>query len=166
MIEAQQYFMEIPLAKIYAPTLKRTTETAEIISSGIIAHPKVVAADEAKTWNMGFLVGSLKKPNKPVVNYFMNHPDEAPTGGESMNSFQERFLPWIKEREEEVDEKGKPILIILSGSNLRALGVEMYDDRIVLDLDEGGVACLKKQDGKWTARVIFGHKDDEDERIS
>ncbi len=166
LVKAQQYLKDIPLAAIYAPTLKRTTETAQIIQSGCISDPVIISADQSKTWNLGTLMGTTKKPNRPIVTHFMENPHEKPNGGESLDEFRARFLPWIAEREAEVSEHKQPILLIMSGSNLRELSTQLYGDKEVLDMDEGGLLTLKKSDLSWQGRVIFGHKDEEDEWLS
>lgn len=166
LIQAQQYLKEVPISHIYAPTLKRTTETAHIIASGLLNDPKIIPSDVAKTWNLGTLMGTSKKPNKPIVSHFMEHPEEKPEGGESLKEFRDRYLPWLEERKKEVLEDGKPILLVLSGSNLRELSVQLYDDKTKLDLDEGGMLKLEYKDGKWEGKVIFGHKDEKNEYLS
>lgn len=161
LINAQQYLKDKPITKIFAPTLKRTTETAHLLKSGLLTNPDIVPADDARTWHLGTLMGSKKKPNKPIVKYFMNHATETPTGGESFDSFKNRFNSWIADRQKEVDDDQGPYLVVLSGSNLRELGLKLYGDTNVLDMDEGGLAALSKVDGKWHGNVIFGHKDDD-----
>src|SRR5438105_6774146 len=118
-IRAQRYLQDVSLKTVYAAPLKRTIETAEIMSSGCLHKPGIVIAKELMTWNMGKLTGAPKQANKSVVKYFIDHPNEVAAGGESLNAFHDRFLGWLEERKGEVQEGESPILIILSGSNLR-----------------------------------------------
>lgn len=166
LIPAEQTLKLVPIRKIYAPTLKRTTQSAEIMQSGVISHPEIIPADSAKTWNLGALAGTPKKPNREIVQHYMDSPDETPEGGESLNDFRSRFLPWFESRKAEVQNGEGPILVITSGSALREVSIALYNNDNTLDLDEGGLFVLEPKGEEWTARVILGHKDDQDEEFS
>jgi broad specificity phosphatase PhoE len=98
IIPAQQYLKDLPkpICCIYAPSLKRNIETAEIIQSGMgIDQAEIVVNDDMRTWNLGKkLVGSKKYPNRPIVKYYMKRPSEKPEGGESLDEFRDGFLTW------------------------------------------------------------------------
>lgn len=160
LIESQQMLKTIPLAKIYTPDLKRTTETADLVQSGVLSDPKIVIDDNAKTWNLGILAGTKKRYSRPEVQMLIKSPDMAPQGGESYNSFCQRFLPWFEKRAKEVNKSGKPILVICSGSNLRLLGEWLLGNQDAVDLTEGGLAALHYTAGKWSGEVLLGHEDD------
>jgi broad specificity phosphatase PhoE len=166
LIKAQQYLKNVPLTCIYAASLKRTKETGEIIASGVLSNPSVEIADELKTWNLGNMMGTVKKPNKPIVKFYMSNPDEKPVGGESMSEFRKRFLPWLENLKEEVKEGSGPVLVVVSGTNLREISQSLYGDVEVLNLDEGGLLCLQPSGDSWHSQVIFGHKDDEEDYSS
>jgi broad specificity phosphatase PhoE len=166
LIAAQQYLKDTPIKAIYAPALKRTKETAEIIQSGIISHPPLIIADEAKTWNLGTLMGTPKKPNKPIVGYFMDHPNDRPEGGESMFEFRTRFIPWLQDRKQDVLDGAGPILIITSGSNLREISYQTTGDKSAYDIDEGGLLVLFPDERGWAGSVILGSKDSDDGKLS
>ena len=166
LLTAEQFLKDFPIKAIYSASLKRTKETAEIMSSGLISHPPTIQDDAAKTWNLGTLVGTPKKPNKPLVSHFMNHTADVPAGGESRDAFRDRFMPWLEARKAEVLAGRGPILLVLSGSNIREISQAMYGDEDTLDLDEGGLAVLYPEDGKWATEVIFGHKDEDNEWLS
>ena len=160
IIPAQQYLKDLsPLVCIYAPPMKRNVETAEIIQSGMgIDEPDIVICEEAKTWNLGKqLIGSQKYPARPIVKYFMDHPDETPEGGESMNAFHKRFLTWIKGIMGE--KRGGAVLIVLSGSSIRALSEHLTGDRESLELDEGGLMKMTPTGKMWNSNIIFGGKE-------
>lgn len=166
LLKAEQFLNTFPIKAIYAPSLKRTTESAEILGSGILSHPPVIVSDDAKTWNFGVLAGTIKKENRSLIEHFMKHTHEAPEGGESRDSFRNRFLPWLDARKFEVkDEKG-PILAVLSGSNIREISFQLFEDEDKLDLDEGGLMVMYPDGDKWSAEVIFGHKDTDNDWLS
>jgi broad specificity phosphatase PhoE len=167
LLTAQQFLKDIPLTQIYAPDFLRTSESANLVASGTISRPEVVvASDDAKTWNLGVFAGTQKKPNKPKVQYFMDHPDKVPEGGESYNHFKDRFFGWLDKVQDKVKDGKGPILLVLSGSNLRALSLKMTSDRDTLDLDEGGLLSLVYKDDKWDSKVLFGQKDETNEWLS
>ena len=165
IIPAQQYLKDLPksLCCIYAPSLKRTTETADIIQSGMgVEPPDVVVSDEAKTWNLGKkLLGSKKYPNKPIVRFYMKHPDKTPEDGESMNAFRKRFLTWFKGIMAE--KRAGPVLLVVSGSNIREISQFIAGDREALDLDEGGLIELSYDNHKWVGVPILGGKHESEE---
>ena len=168
LITVQQYLKDIPLKKIYAPDFLRTSESAAIIASGTISHPQVVvASDDSKTWNLGVFAGTEKEPNKPKVQYFMDNPDKVPEGGESYNAFTKRFFSWLDGIQDKVRKGEGPILLVLSGSSIRAISVKQTGDRKKLDLDEGGLMLMTpKGKDEWNAKVVFGHKDETNEWLS
>lgn len=159
VIPAQQYLKAIPLSCIYAPSLKRTQETASIVASGNVSEPDVETSDAAKTWNLGTLAGVRKRYGHPAVQRLMGNPTEAPLGGESYADFKKRFMPWFKKRMAGA-KSGGPILVVCSGSNLRCIGKELFGDTSALDMDEGGLAVLRLSGGAWHPEIIFGAKDE------
>jgi broad specificity phosphatase PhoE len=159
LMQAQQYLKGVPLTKIVCSNLLRTEQTARIIESGTMSDPKVTAASEARTWDLGVIAGTKKRYGRPEVQRLLENPDEAPSGGETYNNFKGRFLPWFKKQ---IAGPG-PILFVGSGSNLRLIGLEFVGDIDALDLDEGGLACLRSMDGPWYCEVIMGPDDNKEE---
>lgn len=168
IIPAQQYLKDVPdqIKKIYAPSLKRTHETAEIIQSGMgTKPPKIVVSDKARTWNLGKeLIGGKKNANRPVVEFYMRHKDKTPEDGESMNDFKKRFMGWFKDVAGA--KRSSAILLVLSGSNIRELSQELTGNREVLDLDEGGLLCLRQEGKMWYGTIVCGGKHQSEEEPS
>lgn len=159
VIPAQQCLKTEPIACIYAPDLKRTMETAHLVASGTLSKPRVEEANDSKTWNLGVLAGTHKRYGRPAVKRLIANPDDSPLGGESFNTFKNRFLPWFHAQLDEAIKSGEPILIVCSGSNLRLVGQELFNDADSLDLDEGGLVALYHSDGAWHEEVLIGAKD-------
>lgn len=160
LIPAQQLVKNIPLSAIHVPDLKRTQETGEIIKSGTMSDPKLVVSPQARTWNLGLIAGTRKEEGRPKVKQLKENPDTAPPGGESFNEFKGRFLPWFNKVAKQVVKSGEPVLMVLSGSNLRILGTDLLNsDESEVDLDEGGLAALHCVGGTWHAEVFLGHED-------
>jgi broad specificity phosphatase PhoE len=165
LMDAQQYLKMSPITEVYAPSLRRAEETAHIIASGILTHPALHIADELRTWNMGTLIGSKKKPNKPLVHFFMDHPNERVPQGESQVEFFKRFLPYLWKLVSRAKSVG-PFLVVTSGSNLRAIGIALAGDKDKFDLDEGGLMVLTSGPSGPEGRVLFGHKSGDGEDFS
>lgn len=165
IMPAQQFLKALPkpIVCIYAPSLKRTTETADIIKSGMGSKPAdIIVSDEARTWNLGIeLIGSKKQPAKPIVRFYMSHPNKTPKDGESLNDFRKRFITWFKAQMAE--EKDGPILLVVSGSNIREISQLLTGNRDLLDLDEGGLLKLQPIGKMWHGAIIMGGKDTPDE---
>jgi len=165
LMEAQQYLKMAPITEVYTPSLRRAEETAHIIASGILTHPSLHIADELRTWNMGTLIGSKKRPNKPLVRFFMDHPNEKVPEGESQVEFFKRFLPCLWGLVQKAKLHG-PFLVVTSGSNLRAIGIALEGNKDRFDLDEGGLMTLTAGPEGVSGRVLFGHKSGKDEDFS
>lgn len=151
--------------KIYAPSLRRTHETATILKSGILSNPEVCLDDQSRTWHLGTMMGEKKKVTRPMVQMFMENPDMVPPKGESMNQFKNRFHPWLEERKEEASKHG-PLVLVMSGSNIREISNMHTGEPRALDLSEAGMIKLHHDGSKWNAHVLFGSKDENDENIS
>lgn len=167
LIKAQQYLKNADISIIYTPHLRRAYETGHIIASGTLSNPKVEIDDHCITWNLGMLMGTKKKPNKVIVQYYMDHPSEKPAGGESMRDFHDRFIPWVNKKINEVRKLGRSILVVTSGSNLRMIGQAFVHNKDTFDLDESGLISLTpKAKGGVEGKVLFGHKRSDKENLS
>ncbi len=156
------HLKDIPITRIYTSPLRRTKETAEIIKSGMTSDPSITVTPAIKTWNLGSLAGSKKKPNKKVVKDLLENPTKSAPDGESYDEFKDRFDTWIKKCEEDSKKSG-PFLLVLSGSNCRRISEMLFDDRNVLDMDETGLFVVyEKSDGTWTAKEIQGQRSEKE----
>jgi broad specificity phosphatase PhoE len=163
LIPAQQYLKLEPIKTIHSSPLKRTTETAHIMQSGILSGPDARQSADAGTWNLGALAGLPKTEARPKVKVLLENPDRRPLGGESHNEFRKRFMRWFDSKVKQAKSSGKPILIICSGSNLRLLGKELTGDRDAVNLDEGGLASLHHKGNAWHSERLIGDPAEEGE---
>ena len=147
---------------IYCAPLRRTEETARILSSGIVGNPEIEVTEGALPWNLGSLAGDPKQPNKKIVQDLLANPEKPAPDGEAYDDFTDRFDTWQDEMFSEAKSEG-PLLEVLSGSDCRRLSERLFNDRSVLDIDEAGLFMMYPDvNGKWTADVICGHRDDDD----
>ena len=163
LIDSQQLLKLVPLSTIYTPDLKRTRETADLVKSGVLSDPKIVVDDKLKTWNLGVLAGTRKRYSRPEVKQLMDNPKAAPAGGEPYGDFMARFLPEFAKIASKAQRDGKPILIVCSGSNLRCLGKQFLGNEDAIDLDEGGLACMRVTAYGYSGEVIHGGEPSDDE---
>jgi broad specificity phosphatase PhoE len=158
LIQAQQMLKCVPLKVIYVPDLKRTIETGEIVASGTASDPTVVEVAQARTWNLGIIAGMKKEDGRPKVKDLKLNPTRKPPGGESYSEFKTRFLAWLLPLMAKQEKSKQPVLLVLSGSTLRLIGLEYFDSEDDCDLAEGGLAALH-YDGDWECEVLLGHED-------
>lgn len=159
IVPAQQYMKLEKVRTIFAPPLRRTEETAHIMQSGILTGPDVKTAKHAITWDLGILAGTPKRYSKPKVQRLMQNPSQIPKGGESYGAFRKRYLDWFKGTVLPCAEKEGVCLVLCSGSNLRLIGSEILGNEFDVNLDEGGLAKLTYNNGKWGFQDIMGDKD-------
>lgn len=166
LMPAQQFLKAVPLKKVVTSSLRRCEETAHIIQSGVLSRPPMAIDEKTRTWNLGHLIGTKKKPNKPVVKFFMDNPDKKPTAGESMNQFRKRFLSSVKRCLSEARSGKGPILLVVSGSGIREISRMLAGDTDRFDLDESGLMMIVPFRDKLHGKVIFGHKSEKGEWMS
>lgn len=159
LIEAQQMLKAVPLKTIYTSDLKRTIETGEIVASGTASDPEVVSVRDARTWNLGIIAGMKKSDGRPKVKDLKENPKARPPGGESYSEFKARFLSWLLPIMAKQEKAKQPVLLVLSGSSLRLIGLEYFDSEDDCDLGEGGLAALSYSGGKWDCVALLNHED-------
>jgi broad specificity phosphatase PhoE len=164
VIVLAKHLKELPITTIFTADLLRTKETANILKSGITSDPSVKVVNDIKTWDLGSMAGDPKKPNKKVVKDLIANPHKSAPDGESYAQFTDRLDSWI-EKKEKSSKKDGPFLLVLSGSACRRISELLFGDRTVLDMDEAGVfEMYPKTNGDWTAKVICGQRDENDQK--
>jgi broad specificity phosphatase PhoE len=163
VVETLDYLKHVPITCIYAAPLLWTQETAHILQTGIATHPEIETSPEALTWDLGTMSGDPKDPNKDKVRDLLQHPDQVPDGGESYDDFTSTFDPWFEKMQDDSKTEG-PLLLILSGSNIRRISEQIMHDRAALNVGEAGLFVLYPEPGgQWTAQIITGDSADQDE---
>lgn len=164
VVALAKHLKNLPITTIFTASLLRTKETANILKSGITSDPAVKETDDIKTWNLGSMAGDPKAPNKKVVKSLIADPNKSAPDGESYNQFTDRLDSWI-EKKEKAAKKDGPFLLVLSGSACRRISELLFRDRTVLDMDEAGVfEMYPKANGEWTAKVICGQRDENEQK--
>lgn len=98
---------------ILSSDLSRALDTATEIAK-VAPNTRVLPTKSLRPWNLGTLQGQdAGEAQKTLVEYATRAPDTPVPGGESFNSFKERYLSLLRLVMEEV-ESGKPPRIMVT----------------------------------------------------
>jgi broad specificity phosphatase PhoE len=126
--------------------LPRGEESAKLIAREMDGDIPIEATRALRTWNTGDMAGKKESETIPQRMKFIKYPEEKPKGGESFQTFLDRFEPEIKEILER-RKAGEELAFIAHGHHLLAaphiLADEEVDPKKLPGLDEnfapGGV---------------------------
>ena len=105
-----KYLRNSPPDMIYTSDFDRAAETAKIISEAT-GTPIKETTEALRPWDLGDLAGQIASEVHPIISdYVTNRPDEKIPGGESFNTFKNRFLGKIQEITK--DNPGKLVAIV------------------------------------------------------
>lgn len=76
--------------------LPRAMETAGIVGNELGVQPTPDPA--IRDWNTGEMAGHKVSDVKDYLFHYIDHPDEVVPGGESLNSYLDRFVPAMRAR--------------------------------------------------------------------
>jgi broad specificity phosphatase PhoE len=79
------------LDMLYCSDLERAAETAKILEKKL-KIPLVGESRDLRTWNPGELEGEPFEETKGEIQYYINHPNEAPKDAETFNHFLHRVV--------------------------------------------------------------------------
>ena len=79
------------LQKTYTSDLTRAQQTASHLS------PPAEVDKAFRPWDLGAFSGMKVDDVKQQMNYYVKNPEESVPGGESFNTFLQRYLPKLKE---------------------------------------------------------------------
>lgn len=142
--EAGEYLKGMGIKRIITSSLERHQETAQIVSS-ILGNIPISVDEGFRTLNVGVFAGKPRDKYGDELEWYIDHPDEAIPGGESLNDFVDRnhaaFLAVAI-----ANKASGPILIITSRSNianeLAALEETSLTEDGVAACEPGGVYKL------------------------
>ncbi len=157
-----------PIAALYSSDLQRASETADIIGKAVGVKN---ATDRAfRPWNLGNWQG---KPAEDTLDQVLDMErtdrDRAAPGGESFNDFLERYIPRLREAQEQAEKNpDKFVVVVTHLRNLRAADAWMtagstglkLDIETLLDEDEIGpggfeVLAAEMEDEGWRTMDRF-----------
>ena|SRR5690242_9521009 len=108
------------IQEIVSSQLQRTMETAGIVRD-VLVTPTMSIDSGLDTWSLGLLSGLTVTPElNTVIQWYEEHPDERPPGGETYNYSIARIEKTIL-RYEDLAAKGSTILLVTHGRILYML---------------------------------------------
>jgi broad specificity phosphatase PhoE len=108
------------ITKIYTSDLSRASDTADAISQGLPEHPNVIPQYGLRPWSLGpEIEGKETASVVDKMNHYVDHPDEVPPGGESFNTFKNRFESTVDRLQKE--NEGEKIAIVTHYRGLKLL---------------------------------------------
>lgn len=100
--------------RIVTTPLKRTQQTVVPIAEATGITPEIEPA--IVTWHMGVLIGQKKDEVKPLLDHYVENPDESIPEGESLSQVLERAMPVLEQLLEEAEDN--PITLICMTSSV------------------------------------------------
>lgn len=85
---------KMPIYKIYCSDLNRTVQTAEAV--GEVLRQPIFPHPAFRPWDVGDMSGKPLKQTLPQFLNLIDHPTKKAPGGESYQTFLDRFVPAIK----------------------------------------------------------------------
>lgn len=119
--------------------LPRGKQSAEAIAKHMKGDLPVESTRDLRTWNTGDMGGKKESETIPKRIKFIKYPEEKPPGGESFQTFLDRFKPELEEIIER-RKNGEGLAFIAHGHHLLAaphiLADEEVDPNNLSKLDE------------------------------
>lgn len=99
-----------PVLKIYASDVRRSAQTAAIVSE--VTKAKIVETRGLEDWDYGDLTGKRVDENLDIIKEYENEcHDKALPGGEAYDTFLKRLLPFVQKAIDEDGDKGIVVLV-------------------------------------------------------
>lgn len=117
----------LPVKYVVSDGMPRDFQTGAIIAQDRqAAH---IIDDRLRPWDIGLLSGKSKKEVMDLVDWFVQHPDIEPPGGEAFGDFYKRQKSAIYEYLHDDDgDQHTAIALVLQGSSFRSLAAMANDD--------------------------------------
>ena len=152
--ELRDFFSDKDFGTIYASDRTRGIQTGHIIGE---PHDKVPYVTHAlEPWRIGELTGKDKKKFGPVMQHYIDNPEEEIPGGEARREFEEgRIWPLLVEAIE-MGLEGPPPVIVGHSSIIHA-AVNLIDGESseVIAVKPGGIIIIYLEDGEIKIKAIF-----------
>lgn len=133
---------------VYASDLPRNEQTGRIIADALRCELEIVP--ELRTWKLPF-AGQKVSEIKDQLNYYQQHPDKAPPGGESGNTFRKRAVSFFKDQISDAKEEPEEGILIVGN------GRHTWDLRNILEAVRSGAPIsgpMKVKDGPYPGSLL------------
>lgn len=151
----------VNISHAYSSDLKRAIKTKEIILQGhgpyMYDSVPSKALSGMRPWNVGEFAGQIKnEENKKKLQSYADNPDEVVPGGESLNSFRDRYKKVFDKVLAEASSSKGPSLMAQHASNCHEVGNILYGDIDALDIEPGGIIVVSRLGGKLVGTIFKG----------
>ena len=153
---------EWTVKKIYTSDLKRAIQSAEPLEK--LSEVEVVRTKALRPWDGGELVGKHIPDLQSKLRFYIENQTKAPKGGESMESFIARLLPFVSSTLDEAEAGTSPIALVTSirpievilGWIDNGMSENIDKDRLEAKKDTvgpSGVVVLRYLKKRWTSSI-------------
>lgn len=152
--DLQDFFKDKDFGTIYSSDMIRAIQTGHMIGE---PHGKVPHITKAlEPWRIGFIQGKSKTEFGPVMNHYIENPEEKIPGGEARDEFeQERVRPLLVEAIE-MGLEGLPPLLATSSSVIHAtLHMLNGEGHKEMAVKPGGAMMIYLDNGEIKIKVIY-----------
>lgn len=147
--EAGEFLADKGISHIFHTDLTRGFQTAEVLKAHTGAETTPVHG--LRPWNLGDLTGQPVEPNlKTVQEYQTKKPDEPLPGGESFNSFKDRWHSTLHMLTSFAQEHQKPIAVVTHTRNLNELKAQVqgHPMKVKSEQPPGGIVRMDVGEGR------------------
>ncbi len=156
---AAAFLKNYPIVKIVTSPLDRAYHTAMMVAE--VNQAPILKDRMLLPWDLGELSGKSREEYGPVLQHYIDNPEQTVPGGESLHEFRDTMFAAFDKYIPE-SSPDSLILFVAHTSTVTTLcqwaddnytGQPEVDDESV---QPGGVAALYKVDDKYEVRPIFG----------
>jgi broad specificity phosphatase PhoE len=145
------FFKDKGIKHVYSSDLQRAKHTADKV--GKSSGADVTEDDGLRPWNIGYLGGLSRDEHGDELDHFVDHPDETPKDGESLNDFHKRFHGVLNDYAKKSKKEG-PIVLVSHASNLTTASQHFLNGE--KSVDPGGVLAVTPKGKGYDAEVVYG----------
>ena len=152
----REFFEKKEWDRIFCSPMTRAIQTATVICDDQSEY-QPETTDGLEPWRIGFLTGLPRnEENGAKMKHFVDHPEIAPDGGESLRDFEHRIWPLLAQGIQLGFDNDKPPIIVAHSSVVHTLNhlLEGENHRDVA-VKPGGAVEVYLEDGEISHRPIF-----------
>ena len=158
--EAAKFLSKYPIKTVLSSPLLRAFVTANIVAA--FHNVEVTTTRGLFPWNIGFFSGRDREEHGDALRLFVNNPNVAVPGGESLLAFEDRQFTFY---DHYLKKSEGLVLFVAHTSNVTALvnateGAHEVEPEFGDSVQPGGVAAIYEVDGKHVVETIFGKKEE------
>lgn len=146
------------VSHVYHDGLNRTRATATPISS--TTGGDIRQSQGFSDWNVGEYIGQTHESAKAYLKYYQKHPDISPKGGETYNTWYDRYQRILLGVMSDMNGSPHDRVVITHGRNFTITPHILTDGEAPIDTnlapDNGGIIPIRVGKGKFS----FGQPND------